>query len=85
MSNTDKRQQELLGVMKEISHEMELIEKSRDQIKEIINAAAPVFELEKPILRKVAKFYHNRKISEFENEVEEIKNLYSEIVIAPSN
>ena len=73
----------LVSVMKEISHEMHAIETARDQIKEIIVAAATTFDLEKKVLRKVAKFYHQRNIAEFENEAAEVTGLYEQITFVP--
>jgi hypothetical protein len=79
-----KTKEELVAVMKEISHEMHLIETSRDQIKEIIGAASDTFNIEKALLRKVSRFYHKRNIAEYENEASEIKNLYTQITAPKS-
>ena len=86
MSNIDlkdsKTQDELLSVMKEISHAMHNIEVARDQVKEIIDAAASTFGLEKKLLRKVSRLYHKRNISEFEIEAAEVTGLYTQITHA---
>lgn len=79
-----KTKAELVAVMKEISHEMHLIETSRDQIKEIISAASDTFNIDKSLLRKVSRFYHKRNIAEYETEASEIKNLYTQIT-APAS
>jgi DNA gyrase/topoisomerase IV subunit A len=79
LSTDTKKKEALLSVMKEISHELHAIETSRDQIKEIIAAANSTFGLNKGLIRKVSKFYHNKRIKEFENEASEIKNLYSQL------
>lgn len=76
----DTQKGDLLAVMKELSLEFHKIETARDQIKEIIGAAAETFELEKSLLRKVSRFYYKKDISSFESEAAEIKNLYSQIV-----
>lgn len=77
----EKTKAELVAVMKEISNELDTIEGARDQIKEIIAAASDTFDISKGLLRKVARFYHNRNIAEYENEAHEIKNLYSQLTV----
>jgi hypothetical protein len=76
-----KTKAELVAVMKEISNEFDTIEEARDQIKEIIAAASDTFDINKGLLRKVARFYHKRNIAEYENEAHEIKNLYSQLTV----
>lgn len=75
----EETKEELISVMKEISHEFHNAEVARDQIKEIITAASDTFGISKGLLRKVARFYHNRNIAEYENEAHEIKNLYAQL------
>ncbi len=77
----EKAKTAMLGIMKEISEELSKIEASRDQIKEIINAAHDAFDIEKPMLRKVSKLYHKQNIHEFENETNDVKDLYNQITI----
>lgn len=75
-----KTKEELTAVMKEISHEMHIIETARDQIKEIVAAASDAFDIEKGLIRKVSRFYHKKSIAEYETEATEVKNLYTQIV-----
>tara|TARA_B110000495_G_C22844488_1_gene492419 strand:+ start:467 stop:730 length:264 start_codon:yes stop_codon:yes gene_type:complete len=81
----EKEREDMLAVMKEISHHLHLGEVARDQIKEIIEAAAETFDLEKSLIRKVSRFYHKKSISEFENETSDIKNLYNQITATQIN
>lgn len=77
-----KKQQEVLDAIKEISEEMHKMDVSRDQIKEIIIASSSAFNIEKPLLRKVARMYHKRTAAQFESETADIKNLYSAITLS---
>lgn len=68
-----------IAVMKEISDELHNIEAARDQIKEIIDAAHDTFDVPKPLLRKLSRFYHKKNFGTFEIEAAELKNLYAQI------
>ena len=82
---TDPQTREaLIAVMKEISLSMHKIAVERDQIKEIITAAASTFKIEKALLRKVSRFYYTKDIAKFENEGREIKHLYKSITTKPT-
>jgi len=72
---------DMLNVIKEISAELSKMDDSRDQIKEIIGAAAEAFTLPKPLIRKVARLYHKKNVADFENETSDIKNLYKAITV----
>jgi len=74
-----KKQQELLDVIKEMSHAMHLMDVQRDQIKEILSGAADAFDIEKKLIRKVARLYHTRAAAQFETETADVKNLYGAI------
>ena len=75
----DKARAAMLGVMKEISEQMSKIDVARDQVNEILDAAAKTFQIAKPMLRKVSKLYHKQGIHEFETEVADVKNIYKQI------
>lgn len=75
----EKAREELRAVMKEISLEMHKIEVSRDQIKEIIEAASETFDIEKPLLRKVSRLYHKKNIADYRNESDAVKSLYEQV------
>jgi hypothetical protein len=79
MIENQARQLELRAVIKEISQEMETIEAARDQIKEIIAAASDTFKIKKPLIRKVAKIYFKKDLNKYQNELSEVKELYSDI------
>lgn len=72
---------DMLNIIKEISAELSKMDDSRDQIKEIIGAAAEAFTLPKPLIRKVARLYHKKNVADFENETSDIKNLYKAITV----
>jgi hypothetical protein len=75
----DKARAAMLGVMKEISEQMSKIDVARDQVNEILDAAAKAFEIPKPMLRKVSKLYHKQAMSEYETEVADVKNIYNQL------
>jgi hypothetical protein len=75
----DKARAAMLGVMKEISEQMSKIDVAREQVNEILDAAAKAFQIPKPMLRKVSKLYHKQGINEFETEVADVKNIYKQI------
>lgn len=75
----DKARAAMLGVMKEISEQMSKIDVARDQVNEILDAAAKAFEIAKPMLRKVSKLYHKQAMSEYETEVADVKNIYNQL------
>lgn len=81
---TDKERAEFLAVVKEITHELHAIETSRDQIKEIIDAASATFKISKGYIRKLSRFYHNKKFGEFESEAADLKRLMSELTTPAS-
>jgi F0F1-type ATP synthase membrane subunit b/b' len=70
----------LNAALSEISKEMETISDCRETIKEIIDSASKTFKVEKPLLRKVARVYHNKNIAKYENEISEMKSLYKQVV-----
>lgn len=87
MPEDTKTKTELLALMREISTELYKMEEARDQVREIINAGADAFNLPKPLIRKVAKLYHNtaagrtKNAAQFEHEVDEIKSVYKQITL----
>jgi hypothetical protein len=83
MIDVEDEQQKLdmLNVIKEIGIELSKMDDSRDQIKQIIGAAAEEFDIGKPLIRKVARLYHKKNVADFENETSDIKNLYKAITV----
>jgi hypothetical protein len=77
----EEQKLDMLNVIKEISAELSKMDDSRDQIKQIIGAAAEAFDIGKPLIRKVARLYHKKNVADFENETSDIKNLYKAITV----
>jgi len=77
----EEQKLDMLNVIREIGAEMSKMDDSRDQIKEIIGAAAETFDISKPLIRKVARLFHKKNVADFENETSEIKNLYKAITV----
>jgi hypothetical protein len=72
-------QRAMLDAIKEIGEELSKMDDARDQIKEIINATSDALDVEKSLIRKVAKLYHKKNVASFENETSVIKDLYKQI------
>lgn len=78
----EQDRKELLGVLKEISNAMTRTEGERDFIKEAIKDAAEKYQMNKKVLRRMAKVYHKNSYSDEINEMEEFQKLYETIVDA---
>lgn len=72
-------QRAMLDAIKEIGEELSKMDDARDQMKEIINATSDALDVEKSLIRKVAKLYHKKNVASFENETSVIKDLYKQI------
>ena len=72
---------ELKGVLTEISNSMIRVKSEREFIKEAIDAAAEKFQMNKKLLRKMAKVYHNNSFTDELMEMEEFQKLYESVVI----
>lgn len=79
MIGQDKK--DILGVLTEISNSMLRIKSEREYIKEAIDAAAEKYDMNKRILRKMAKVYHNNSFTDEVTEMEEFQALYESVVI----
>jgi hypothetical protein len=77
LSATEKA--DMKQLMGQISEEFATMDESRETIKDLINAGAAKFKISKPILRRVARFLHKKNMSEHENALVEVKNLYSQL------
>ena len=77
----DQDKKDVMGVLKELSNSMTRIEAERDYIKEAIVAASEKYQLNKKMLRKMAKVYHRNNFVDEIAEVEEFQKLYESIVI----
>jgi len=77
----DQDKKDILGVLTEISNSMLRIKSEREYIKEAIDAAAEKSDMNKRILRKMAKVYHNNSFTDEVTEMEEFQALYESVVI----
>ena len=77
----DQDKKDILGVLTEISNSMLRIKSEREYIKEAIDAAAEKYDMNKRILRKMAKVYHNNSFTNEVTEMEEFQALYESVVI----
>jgi hypothetical protein len=67
-------------MLSEISDSFTRIEAERDLIKETIEALSEDFDIDKKILRKMARIYHKQNYSTVEAEQEELALLYESVV-----
>jgi hypothetical protein len=77
----DQDKKDIHGVLTEISNSMLRIKSEREYIKEAIDAAAEKYDMNKRILRKMAKVYHNNSFTDEVTEMEEFQALYESVVI----
>jgi hypothetical protein len=77
----DQDKKDILGVLTEVSNSMLRIKSEREYIKEAIDAAAEKYDMNKRILRKMAKVYHNNSFTDEVTEMEEFQALYESVVI----
>jgi len=67
-------------MLSEISDSFTRIEAERDLIKETIETLSDDFDIEKKILRKMARIFHKQNYSTVEAEQEELALLYESVV-----
>jgi len=79
MIDVDKKA--LKGVLDELSNSMLRVKSEKEFQKEAITDAAEKFNMNKKILRKMAKVYHNNSFTEEVMEMEEFQTLYESVVI----
>lgn len=79
MIDVDKKA--LKGVLDELSNSMLRVKSEKELQKEAIEDAAEKFNMNKKILRKMAKVYHNNSFTEEVMEMEEFQTLYESVVI----
>jgi hypothetical protein len=78
----EEDRKKLKDVLTEVSNSMIRIKSEREFIKEAIEEAAEKFQMNKKILRKMAKVYHNNSFTYEIMEMEEFQTLYESIVIS---
>jgi len=79
MIDVDKKA--LKSVLDELSNSMLRVKSEKEFQKEAITDAAEKFNMNKRILRKMAKVYHNNSFTEEVMEMEEFQTLYESVVI----
>ena len=79
MIEVDKKA--LKGVLDELSNSMLRVKSEKEFQKEAIEEAAEKFQMNKKILRKMAKVYHNNSYSDEVTEMEEFTKLYESVII----
>ena len=79
MIEVDKKA--LKGVLDELSGSMLRVKSEKEFQKEAIEDAAEKFQMNKKILRKMAKVYHNNSYSDEVTEMEEFTKLYESVII----
>jgi predicted site-specific integrase-resolvase len=79
MIDVDKKA--LKGVLDELSNSMLRVKSEKEFQKEAIADASEKFNMNKRILRKMAKVYHNNSFTEEVMEMEEFQTLYESVVI----
>lgn len=67
------------NALQEISNSLTRNEAERDNIKEIINKISEEYQINKKIIRKLAKIYHKRNLTEVVAEQEEVTDTYQAI------
>lgn len=70
----------LKSVIEEISNSMTRIDGERDYIKEAIKAASEEHEIDKRVLRKMARAYHKQNFTEEVATAEEFESLYTTVL-----
>lgn len=78
----EEDRKKLKDVLTEVSNSMIRIKSEREFIKEAIEEAAEKFQMNKKILRKMSKVYHNNSFTDEIMEMEEFQTLYESIVIS---
>ena len=64
----------------EISNAKSMMDAQRDFIKEAINSCAEDVEIDKKHINALAKIYHKQSFATFQQQKEEIEDLYESIV-----
>lgn len=78
--NNPKDREVILNAMKEWSNSATRAAAEKDLQKNIITDLADKVDVEKKYLNKLATMYHNQNFTQFQQEREEIEELYESIV-----
>lgn len=74
------QRQKIEKVLVEISNSMTRIEAERSYINEALSNIQEEYEIPKKYMRKVAKIYHKRNLSEVKEEFSSVEDIYDAIV-----
>jgi hypothetical protein len=77
--NNPKDRETILNAMKEWSNSATRVAAEKDLQKNIITDLADKVDVEKKYLNKLATMYHNQNFAQFQQEREEIEELYESI------
>jgi Transcriptional regulator DsbA len=83
MSNIPNNPEDVKAIkiaLDEISEALSEINTQRIQINEIAKALEDKYKIPAKTFRKVANLYHRQAVTQFENEAEEIKDMYKTII-----
>lgn len=76
---TDK--DKVAAAVREMSDSMLRIDAERELMKDIVDATAEKYEIDKKHFRKIANIYHKRNLEEARSESNEVFDLYEELFI----
>ena len=76
----DKRK--FQNAIQEISNSMTRTEAERDLINEVIKNLSEDFDMNKKIIRKIARAYHKQNLAEEQTDHEEFVEVYEEVINA---
>ena len=77
--NNPEQRKVILGAMKEWSNSATRIDAEKDLQKNIIDDLADNVDIEKKYLNKLATMYHKQNFAQFQQEKEEIEELYESV------
>jgi hypothetical protein len=80
MLSNEADRKKVLECMKEMSNSMTRIDAERDFQKEAANALADDVAIDKKYINALAKIYHKQNFAQFQQQKEEIEDLYESIV-----
>lgn len=66
--------------LNEYSKTLGEIQSLKDQSKEILEAIGDLTNLDKKVVRKIAKHYYNQSLTQTENDFSELKDLYTKLL-----
>jgi hypothetical protein len=80
MLSNDADRKKVLDCMKEISNSMTRMDAERDFQKEAAIALADDVDIDKKYIGALSKIYHKQNFAQFQQQKEEIEDLYESIV-----